>query len=91
MSPLLAVLHTLVSAAARLLAKLACRRCWGLTYRSRTLRNYKPSLWGGRTFAAMFGTTQRAMALDQAETARRERHAQCVARWAERRNYLRDV
>ena len=25
---------------------LACRRCWGLTYTSRTLHNYKDSIWG---------------------------------------------
>ena len=68
---------------------LACRRCWGLTYGSRTLRNYKSSLWGGRRFAALFGTTQRDMALDQAATTRRERQARSAERWAKRRKHLR--
>ena len=63
---------------------LACRQCWGLTYGSRTLRNYKPSLWGRGRFAAMFGTTQRDMAVDQAQTARHERHARSAERWRER-------
>jgi hypothetical protein len=30
-----------------------------VTYPSRTLQNYKNTLWGGRRFAWMFGTTQR--------------------------------
>jgi hypothetical protein len=38
---------------------LACRRCWGLTYASRTLQNYKDSLWGRGAIARMFGTSQR--------------------------------
>lgn len=67
---------------------LACRRCWGLTYQSRTHRNYKNCLWGGRMFAALFGTTQREMALDQAATVRQERRAQSLKRWSERRSYL---
>ena len=36
----------------------ACRNCWGLTYQSRTLYNYKNSLWG-RWLARLFGTSQR--------------------------------
>jgi hypothetical protein len=67
---------------------LACRRCWGLTYGSRTLRNYKDSLWGGR-FAWMFGTTQREMAFDQANTARQERQRCSIERWAKRRKALK--
>jgi hypothetical protein len=42
---------------------LACRRCWGLTYVSRQLQNYKDSFWGRGTIARMFGTTQRDWAL----------------------------
>jgi hypothetical protein len=67
---------------------LACRLCWGLTYGSRTLRNYKESLWGRGPIAAMFGTTQREMALDRALSVRRERRTMSRGRWAERRQYL---
>ena len=38
---------------------LACRRCWGRTFPSRTLQNYKDSPWGRGMFARLFGTTQR--------------------------------
>lgn len=66
---------------------LACRRCWGLTYQSRTLQNYKNSIWGRGALAQMFGTTQRDWALlytDERRKARRERPRQ---RWAERRRF----
>ena len=62
-----------------------CRRCWGLTYASRTLQNYKNSLWGGRRFAWMFRTTQREWAVE-ATAERREEHRRGSAdRWAARR------
>jgi hypothetical protein len=35
---------------------LACRGCWGLTYSSRTLLNYKDSPWGRGAFVSVFGT-----------------------------------
>lgn len=72
-------------------ANLGCRQCWGLTYGSRTLRNYKESLWGGGMFAALFGTSQREMAFDQAETIRQERRERSDERWAERRRLLRGM
>jgi hypothetical protein len=40
---------------------LACHRCWGLTYNSRTIQNYKDSLWSRGVFARMFGTTHLRM------------------------------
>lgn len=67
---------------------LACRRCWGLTYASRTLQNYKNSLWGGRRFAWMFGTTQRDWALSTTEENRTKRRAASREHWARRRPYL---
>jgi len=68
----------------------ACRRCWGLTYASRTLQNYKDSLWGRGALAAMFGTSQRDWAYQTTDDARTERLNRCRNRWAERRPYLRD-
>lgn len=64
---------------------LACRTCWGLTYASRTLQNYKNSLWGRGAFARMFGTTQREWALEQTDEAREERLTRSRERWGERR------
>lgn len=63
---------------------LACRRCWGLTYESRTLRNYKDTLWGRGMFARMFGTTQREWALNMTTERRAERIISVRKRWAER-------
>ena len=39
--------------------RIDCRRCWGLTYGSRTLQNDKPTPWGRGMFRGLFGTTQR--------------------------------
>lgn len=64
---------------------LACRRCWGLTYASRTLQNYKTSLWGRGAFAKMFGTTQREWAFDCTYRAREARLRRSRGRWRERR------
>lgn len=36
-----------------------CRRCWGLTYASRTLQNYKDSLFGRGWVATVLGISQR--------------------------------
>src|SRR5262245_39142642 len=44
------------------------RRCWGRTYPSRTLQNYKDSPWGRGMFARLFGTTQRDWAFQQPTT-----------------------
>jgi hypothetical protein len=68
---------------------LACRGCWGLTYPSRALQNYKDSFWGGRRFAWMLGTTHRDWALLATEENRRKRQAASRLRWAERRALLR--
>jgi hypothetical protein len=68
---------------------LACRRCWGLTYASRTLQNYKNSLWGGRAFAWMFGTTQREWAQSTTAEKRAERRLVSRNRWIERQSFLK--
>ena len=62
-----------------------CRRCWGLTYASRTLLNYKDSLWGRGTFAKLFGTTQRDWAYQTTAQARVARRSASRERWAARR------
>lgn len=67
---------------------LACRRCWGLTYPSQTLHNYKGSLWGRGIFAQMFRTTQRDWALQISDDRRRMRRSAAQKRWTERRPYL---
>jgi hypothetical protein len=67
---------------------LACRRCWGLTYSSRTLQNYKNSLWGRRQFARLFGTTQREWAISTNDERRQQRLERSRERWARRRKYL---
>jgi hypothetical protein len=67
---------------------LSCRRCWGLTYSSRTLLNYKDSLWGRGPFAAVFGTTQRDYAVTVAQERARDRRAASVERWSQRRGFL---
>lgn len=66
-------------------SSLACRRCWGLTYVSRTLYNYKESLWGRGSIARMFGTTQREWALQWTAERRKESQEASRRRWAERK------
>ena len=61
---------------------LACRRCWGLTYTSRTLQNYKNSLVGRGQFARMFGTSHRDWALAMTHEKRKERLERSRERWA---------
>ena len=68
-------------------ASLMCRSCWGLTYTSRTLQNYKNSPVGRGQFARMFGTSQRDWALLATYEKRRERLEASRERWAERRRY----
>ena len=65
---------------------LACRKCWGLTYASRTLQNYKQTWWGGRRFGWMFRTTQRDWALEQTDERRKERRRLSRERWQQRRH-----
>ncbi len=65
-----------------------CRKCWGLTYPSRTLCNYKDSIWGRGAFARMFGTTQREWALQCSTERREERRRASRQRWRERANLL---
>ena len=67
---------------------LACRRCWGLTYASRTLYNYKDSLWGRGSIARMFGTSQREWAYQWTDDRRQERRARSRERWNARKAYL---
>ena len=66
-------------------SSLACRRCWGLTYGSRTLQNYKDSLWGRGPIARMFGTSQRDWAVLATFEKRKERLERSRERWAQRR------
>jgi hypothetical protein len=65
-----------------------CRLCWGLNYSSRTLQNYKDSLWGSGRFARIFGTTQREWSFMATQERREERLERCRARWTERTNLL---
>ena len=67
---------------------LACRRCWGLTYSSKTLQNYKDSLWGRGSFAKMWRTSQRDWAFLTTDERRKERRRKSRQRWAARRSYL---
>lgn len=69
-------------------SRLACRRCWGLTYGSRTLNNYKASLSGRGAIARMFGTSQRDWALDGTDQQRAERRSKSRERWNARRAFL---
>ena len=70
-------------------AWLGCRRCWGLTYQSKTHQNYKDSLWGRGPIARMFGTTQRDWAFEATDERRQERRRRSEERWRERRRLLR--
>ena len=72
-------------------SSLACRRCFGLTYASRTLSNYKASLWGRGMFARMFGTSQRDWAYQATADRRRERWEASLERWKERRDARKDI
>ena len=65
---------------------LACRRCWGLSYVSRQLSNYRDSLWGRGMFARMFGTTQRDWAYQRTSDRRMERRRASSERWRLRRD-----
>ena len=67
---------------------LACRRCWGLSYTSRTLQNYKDTLWGRGSIARMFGTSQRDWAFQWTDDRRQERRAASLKRWKARRTYV---
>src|SRR5687768_14370535 len=67
---------------------LACRRCWGLTYTSRTLQNYKNTPWGRGVFARMFGTSRDWASLATYEK-RQELRERSKCRWEGRRGYLR--
>lgn len=67
---------------------LACRKCYGLSYNSRTLNNYKNSLWGRGAFARMFMTTQRDWAYTTTDEARQSRREASFERWDKRRPAL---
>lgn len=63
----------------------ACRRCWGLTYRSTQERTYRAS-WS-RSYGALFSPLVYAML--RADDAREERAAAAEKRYAERRKILK--
>jgi hypothetical protein len=67
----------------------ACRRCWGLSYDSRQLLNYKDTLWGRGALARMFATTQRDWAFQATSDKRQERSERARKRWSERQRILR--
>ncbi len=64
---------------------LACRQCWGLTYDSRAISNYKDSLWGRGAFARMFRTTHRDWAFltthERREARRQSSRERIATRW----------
>lgn len=64
---------------------MACRRCWGLTYVSRALQNYKESIWGRGQFAKAFGTTQREWSTFTTREKRRAQRKRSLERWSERK------
>jgi hypothetical protein len=64
----------------------ACRRCWGLTYQSRTKNNYKG---GGGGLLAYLWASHRFMAQMQTASERERRREASVERRAERRDILR--
>lgn len=68
-----------------------CRQCWGLTYSSKTLQNYKDSIWGRGPFARLFGTTQRAWAYMTTDERRKERKEAAQKRWRARSRYARKL
>lgn len=67
-------------------SRLACRQCWGLTYDSRTISNYKDTLWGRGAFARMFRTTHREWALltthERREARRQASRDRIALRWS---------
>lgn len=65
-------------------AWLACRTCWGLSYNSRVLLNYRDSLWGRGAFARAFGTTQRDWAFMTTDDHRQSRTEGSRQRWEDR-------
>ena len=67
---------------------LRCRACYGLSYNSQALNNYKNSLWGRGPFAKMFMTTQKEWAYMATDEARETRREASIERWARRRSAL---
>ena len=70
---------------------LGCRRCWGLTYISRALLNYKDSPWGRGAFARIFVTSQRDWAYQTTDECRQKRMEASRARWKARASFLRST
>lgn len=68
---------------------LRCRRCWGLTYASRTLRNYKDGLWGRGLIARLGGVTQRDWAYMETDADRRRVRLASRARSSARKHIRR--
>jgi hypothetical protein len=65
-------------------AWLACRRCWGLTYHSRTKNNYK-ELRGSRSgLWAFLDSSPRELASEQTQRVKQQRAEASRLRWAER-------
>jgi hypothetical protein len=70
-------------------SQLGCRQCYGLSYISRTLQNYKDSIWGRGPFAGLLGTTQRDWAYMTTNERRKERRAKRAERQELRRRFVR--
>lgn len=67
---------------------LRCRTCYGLSYYSRALNNYKDSLWGRGPFARMFMTTHREWAILATQESRLKKREASIERWQKRRAAL---
>lgn len=65
-----------------------CRKCYGLSYASQTLQNYKDSIWGRGPFAVIFGTTQRDWSYMHTDERRKARQAATIDRWRKRKRYV---
>jgi len=69
--------------------ELRCRRCYGLSYKSRALHNYRDSLWGRGPFARVFMTTQKEWSYMATQEARQARRQAAIDRWNQRRSALK--
>jgi hypothetical protein len=64
---------------------IACRRCWGLSYVSRGVLNYRDTLWGRGIWARAWGVTQRQWAYERTDENRTKRREASRERWCARK------
>lgn len=67
-------------------AILACRMCFGMSYQSHGLRNYRDTPDGHDAFSRAFGLTQRDKAHEAARDVAEARRIASEQRWAARRS-----